>query len=345
MKKTLYIYAGMPRTGSQTIMTFLHRNENFLFSNYNLYIPKHERHDSYKDTFVLHNIQHFFSGKAHALDALIAELQNFPQSDYLLSNNTIVWTRLERKHFDTFRKNFPDHDIKFVLYVRRLDHFLRSRYFQGCAYANVDWGKADYQKTIEHLKTKSPQQVYPTKLIEEYQSFVGTENVIVKLYDRKRFVGKTLIDDFLECFGIVLSQDIDKNQHIDNEIHVGAFSSQIKKQLLPYLALGLLPDSIEQKDARAIYKIPVNVFKLDHTLNDEIEFENSLRSEIDKLEQFVPGYRELFAKEELNIKFPGVEVEPYRLLTTSLLYHILHGQGQLRQEIRKLYSLLHQQKQ
>ncbi len=211
--KTLYLHIGSPKTATTSIQHFCHDNQEVLNEKGFCY-PDFEK--IYPRVGVLRNGHFIMAASQEAADesidgsdkefdenfekiyALFEEYDNVILSDEGLWNygyhkNARVWRQL-KKELD--KGVFV---IKVIVYLRRQDAYLFSWWNQQIKegfransviswddiVANGKYVQLDYYKMLEHIA-----------------SFVGKDNIIVRLFDRNAFFGGTIYKDFMNCIGL-----------------------------------------------------------------------------------------------------------------------------------------------
>jgi hypothetical protein len=95
--------------------------------------------------------------------------------------------------------------IKIIVYLRRQDQFLLSRWNQTVKYVSsnpLPW--EEYSKKV--LKKESYILDYSDTL-DRLADYVGKENIIVRRYDRNDWINSSLIEDFMNCIGLTVTDE------------------------------------------------------------------------------------------------------------------------------------------
>ncbi|SBW03893.1 hypothetical protein KL86DPRO_20221 [uncultured delta proteobacterium] len=142
-------------------------------------------------------------------------------------------------------------------------------------------------------------------------ALVGKENVLLRIYDRNRLKGGDIVTDFFDLLG--------HQALIEGAEH----NPTLPYECLPFLSTALLPIS-QTPLRREIVELlrTAYTFPKGSGIGEEylIEFEE----EIDKVDQYLPGYKQLFAERKLSFSLPEVDVkDPQSLFLASLLYKLL----------------------
>lgn len=216
--KTLYLHIGSPKTATTSIQHFCHDNQEVLNQKGYCY-PDFGK--SYPRVGVLRN-GHFImaatqqaqsdsiEGEDQEFDAGFATIYElFQKHDNVILSDEGLWNYGYGKNSRVWRQLKRELDkgiftIKVIVYLRRQDTYLFSWWNQQIkegfrANSNISWEdivakpfyiQLDYYKMLEHIS-----------------SFVGKENVYVRLFDRNEFYGGTIYKDFMQCIGLEFTDE------------------------------------------------------------------------------------------------------------------------------------------
>ena len=309
---TLYIHVGSPKTGTTALQSFLYNNRNILAKTVNLYYPSTganpERGGTHQDLFPVHR---------KVWTQLRNETYAFPGCDLVLSEE-ILWgksfSNLKQEHLSTIRQLFSEYNIKIVVYLRRIDDHFKSvfaqlttneKYFKKNSYMDFFQGHKNAYKIL-------------TKKIEIAIGLVGRENVLFRLYDKNSLKDGDIITDFFDLLG----RDMPAGVRPPSKSN-----PSMPPQALPFLSKALLPLAFDDPLRKEIIELlqKVYAFPQGSGVGDDrlAEFEE----EIDRIDAYVPGYKNLFAERRLSFSFPEVDVkDPQALFLAALLYRLLLNQ-------------------
>ena len=217
--KTLYLHIGTPKTATTAIQSFCYENRDVL-----------EQHGYYYPMFdyQFENVQKYRNGHFLVCRVLddrrkrIPEQQNaltmkimgellevFEQHDTIILSDEGIWNRgfFEDTHcWSKIQKALVEQGIlvKVVVYFRRQDDFLFSWWNQQVKEGMLGSSVMDWQEVTEKLPyIKLDYYGY----LEQIAQYVGKDNIIVRLFDRKEFAGGTIQEDFLQAIGLSLTDD------------------------------------------------------------------------------------------------------------------------------------------
>lgn len=228
--KTLYIHVGTPKTGTSAIQSFLLDNQEVLEQKgycYRLMPFAYQGKASRRRNahFALEKVTNevgevdrdatlkMVENGYQAVAQWLAENENVVLTDesywrYLRGEN---WKILERL-IEIAKKNQAQ--VKIIVYLRRQDEFVVSLWKQ-----NVREGRV-MESCSSYLDNKSNRKVLNyAKRLQEFESYVGKENLIVRKYERGSFLGKTgtIFSDFLDALGLEWTDEFVIQKEVVNE--------------------------------------------------------------------------------------------------------------------------------
>jgi hypothetical protein len=116
--------------------------------------------------------------------------------------------------------------IKVIVYLRRQDEFLLSRWSQSVKHAiaiSQPWEA--YKKRI--LK-KEPFLFDYAGTLDKLAGYVGKENIIVRRFDRKAWTNGSILEDFMKCVGLEFTGDF-KVLEQDENLSLKGNATEIKR--------------------------------------------------------------------------------------------------------------------
>lgn len=241
--KTLYIHIGTPKTGTTSIQNFCGLNREKLKEQGVLY-PIMNYH--YERKSVNRN-GHFLIGtikengtrnKEKEKQVFNNELQYIVDcfKDYdtiLISDESIWWATSTRRKglWKDLKKHSEQHNyqIKVIVYLRRQDQFMMSRYNQKL--------KTDFIASTQSFDEYFADMNGRFKCVMDYREridniakSISKENVIVKRFDRNYFYNGDLNQDFLHILGVKVDDSFQQLKETANT-GISVQSGEIKRVL------------------------------------------------------------------------------------------------------------------
>ncbi len=228
--KTLYLHIGTPKTGTTSIQHFCYDNMRILAEKgyYYPHMPfEYPNLSMYRNGLFL-EARCFKDNGERNIDMEQQNLNNgfklvnkyFQTYDNIILSDEGVWSRcFNRKRLEEVSKNLTsaalegEYAIKIIVYLRRQDEFLLSWYNQMIKHSaspklnSLTWDEyfENYSKyiSLDYLKC-----------LNKLARVFGQENIIVKRFDSEYFYKNSLLADFLNIFGLELTEEfiVEKEQ-------------------------------------------------------------------------------------------------------------------------------------
>ena len=244
--KTLYLHIGTPKTATTALQFFCAENEKVL-NTYGYTYPNFGIR--YKSIGRCRN-GHFLIGGGHGesgketlekKDNTIAHCfeqiyELFNQYDNVILSDEGLWRRgiwhegrIWKKLREEMDKNI--FSLKVIVYLRRQDEFLYSRWNQRIK-AAVGLASPDYVTTWQELMNHPPQSILNYyEMLNKIADFIGKESIIVRRFDKNHFLyGQTIYEDFLHAIGLEYSEKFHINENVRN-ISLTKNNTEIKRIL------------------------------------------------------------------------------------------------------------------
>lgn len=220
MEKTLYVHVGTPKTGTSAIQQFCVSNEE-AFEKRGYCYPLFPYRYNHK---AMTRNGHFLAGPVREEDGKRnkqEERRRFREGMEIVKNlfqsyNAIVlsdetlWRATSEwrpKLWEELNRIGDEVGFKVVIiaYLRRQDEYLMSLWSQNVKEgfwiaSTKSWEEWSQAKMIEKVID------YKAKM-DEYIHAVGRENLVIRKYDRKEFVGGNIYEDFLQTIGLKMEDD------------------------------------------------------------------------------------------------------------------------------------------
>lgn len=241
--KTLYIHIGTPKTGTTSIQNFCGLNREKLREQgvlYPIMNYHYERKSVNRNGYFLTGTikENGTRNKEKEKQVFDNELQYIVDcfKDYdtiLLSDESIWWATSTRRKglWKDLKKHSEQHNyqIKVIVYLRRQDQFMMSRYNQKL--------KTDFIASTQSFDEYFADMNGRFKCVMDYREridniakSISKENVIVKRFDRNYFYNGDLNQDFLHILGVKVD---DSFQQLNETANTGISvqSGEIKRVL------------------------------------------------------------------------------------------------------------------
>lgn len=209
---TVYAHIGQSKTGTSLIQNFLDVNRNKLMAEHGYLYPNFFARDLTSGS--CHNLHHWFIRSLedgniftqdldrlddflakHALDRVI-----FSNEGWELHEQTLAF-------FQKLLKIKPHYNLKAIMYVRRIDTYIESAWKQ--------WGLKNHENIEDfyNLHYNLNRFQFTFNHLEKLAQLFGTENIIVRPYEKKQ-LPNGLLHDFMTTIGIDLEST--KWNHTEN---------------------------------------------------------------------------------------------------------------------------------
>ncbi len=224
---TVYLHIGTPKTATSAIQVFMGSNNKAL-KQHGIYYPifperwpltRRERNAHFlKMGFKLEGPGYssepsevYFTGLQHVVDAAAQQEIVFLSDEELWPSSAFIENFWERLHADLAERGL---ELKVIVYLRRQDLFMESRWKQNIKMHGID--------TFPIYLQKSESKGYPLdyyKRLEEIAAVVGRENIIVRVFERGQFKNGSVYEDFLSIIGLELDDSfVIKHETVNESI-------------------------------------------------------------------------------------------------------------------------------
>ncbi|MDO4522005.1 MAG: hypothetical protein Q4B57_02520 [Eubacteriales bacterium] len=226
---TVYFHLGMPKTGTTAIQYFLNTNNEVLKKRG---IEAPDFGIRYADIGPMRNGRFLIGASVYrgadekvkkqekenyriGLER-IKELSSVRES--IIFSDEGLWNGGSKR--PEFWKNLKRDmtelgvDFKVIVYLRRQDEFLQSHWAQVVKRKGKRYSFREYCESM--VREEYPLNYFA--YLEHIAEWVGRENIIVRVYEKESFGGaqKTLISDFLDIFGLTLTEEFESGGKIYN---------------------------------------------------------------------------------------------------------------------------------
>lgn len=224
---TVYLHAGLTKTGTTAIQFFLWDNCEALKKHGACYPDLGFRYPgkgirrnahflvAVSDDKQFHTLSEWTEGDYQKGLDMISDLAR--EYDHIILSDEGIW-RASQSHeafWQTLKNDLRERDIdlKLIVYVRRQDLWIQSNWAQIIKKGY----RHDFHRYLEFARrTDYPIDYY--KRLEELSGILGKESIIVRVYERGQFLGEehTIQSDFLDIFGISLKDGFKVKQSLYN---------------------------------------------------------------------------------------------------------------------------------
>lgn len=241
--KTLYLHVGTPKTATTSIQSFLNKNKDVLEKYGYCYPASLHR---YPDVNPIRN-GHFLVGnvikedgtrdtdqeKIYLEEGLKQVEDYFKKVDNVILSDESIWRALSytRKTLLSDLRSIGEKNgfrIKVIVYLRRQDKFLLSRWNQSIkqnfAYS-ATYTCDEFFKSEKKKKNKIFN--YGTKL-DEISRDIGKENLIVRRFDKSKWKDDSIIRDFMNEIGLEPTDEFQELE-INENLKLGKNATEIKR--------------------------------------------------------------------------------------------------------------------
>ena len=298
-EKVVYIHMGMYKTGTKSIQFFFTERRDFFIGN-GVYYPYARGIDFYRH-------KQFFPFKAKKLESIRAIAEKKHCKTIVFSSDSLCKTGISDADLALLRKIMPDHAVKYVVYIKRIDDIVKDWYSET---RKRNYSNDNYRQFIESQYTRKNTLLFPSKLLDHSVRQIGKENVIVRNYSSIQ----DTVQDFCSIIGVPLSQEnIPGKQYNTSPSHKAiAYYTPSMFSEFPY---GYAEVRLGKKLAEAF------------SHEDHGHIDRRVAKEVDKeiaymQSAYLEDYGASFQKRPLNLDFPEIESDPYRIYMADLLHSI-----------------------
>lgn len=241
--KTLYIHIGTSKTGTTTIQTYCGINREQLKSKGVLFpiMPYHyDRITENRNGHFLYAMiyENGVRNKEKEEQVLKQELDYIVDcfKDYdnvLLSEESIWWaTATRRKGLWKYLQEHSqqnNYQVKIIVYLRRQDQFMMSRYNQILK-TETGGGTQRFYEYFKDMNGKYKCVMNYRQRLDYMAKFFPKENIVVKRFDRSYFYNGDLNADFLHILGVEID-DTFVELPKDENLGISVQSGELKRVL------------------------------------------------------------------------------------------------------------------
>ena len=297
--KTLYIHIGTSKTGTTTIQTYCGINREQLKSKGVLFpiMPYHyDRITENRNGHFLYATiyENGVRNKEKEKQVLKQELDYIVDcfKDYdnvLLSEESIWWaTATRRKGLWKYLQEHSqqnNYQVKIIVYLRRQDQFMMSRYNQ-IINTYTGGGTQRFYEYFKDMNGKYKCVMNYRQRLDYMAKFFPKENIVVKRFDRSYFYNGDLNADFLHILGVEID-DTFAELPKDENLGISVQSGELKRVLN---RLGTMTFAENQKLLQMLNECEVLLPKREVSIMTTEHIEKFMKKFIDDNESIVVDY-------------------------------------------------------
>ena len=297
--KTLYLHIGTSKTGTTTIQTYCGINREQLKSKGVLFpiMPYHyDRITKNRNGHFLYATiyENGVRNKEKEKQVLKQELDYIVDcfKDYdnvLLSEESIGWaTATRRKGLWKYLQEHSqqnNYQVKIIVYLRRQDQFMMSRYNQIIK-TDTGGGTQRFYEYFKDMNGKYKCVMNYRQRLDYMAKFFPKENIVVKRFDRSYFYNGDLNADFLHILGVEID-DTFAELPKDENLGISVQSGELKRVLN---RLGTMTFAENQKLLQMLNECEVLLPKREVSIMTTEHIEKFMKKFIDDNESIAVDY-------------------------------------------------------
>lgn len=297
--KTLYLHIGTSKTGTTTIQTYCGINREQLKSKGVLFpiMPYHyDRITENRNGHFLYAMiyENGVRNKEKEKQVLKQELDYIVDcfKDYdnvLLSEESIWWaTATRRKGLWKYLQEHSQqnhYQVKIIVYLRRQDQFMMSRYNQIIK-TDTGGGTQRFYEYFKDMNGKYKCVMNYRQRLDYMAKFFPKENIVVKRFDRSYFYNGDLNADFLHILGVEID-DTFAELSKDENLGISVQSGELKRVLN---RLGTMTFAENQKLLQMLNECEALLPKREVSIMTTEHIEKFMKKFIDDNESIVVDY-------------------------------------------------------
>ncbi len=198
----------------------------------------------------------------------------------------------------------------------------------------------NYRSYLKKTYEERDHNLFQSEHIESLIQLVGSEHLILRLYDKAHMPNGDILGSFFEVLGKKMPENLKISPDPNPRMPAAA---------LPFLSTAILPMPKNIQLWRELNRHLYTAYTFPNGTGAGSEYLPELEREVAKINKYVPGYQDLYNKRPLSFSFPEVDVkDPHALFMTSILYTLLEkitAQEKMMGEQRKFLSNLIQANQ
>ena len=309
----------MPKTGTTSIQSFFSTFQQEIFKEYNLYYPSFGKATPGSKNNPMHRALFCRNENSETWKDVQNEVSQVGKCNILFSEEDIS-LMLNRdalpKALSALRLYFPAYNIKIIVFLRRVDEYIKSRYRQDSKTLNG----LDYCEYLQRNISNPRSLLYTSNLIQECHAAVGKENTLIGLYSNSPQYDA--VHSFFELLSLPAPDFYSSKLHENPSFPLKA---------LPFTKKFLHPAELDNDVKKWAKHTLEKVFRNPKTPQDF----KQVYADIAKTIDLVPSYATLLNSTAISFEF-SEEAKPEFVLMYSMLLKISSQISELHNEVQEL---------
>ncbi len=215
--KTLYLHIGQPKTATSSVQVFLGRNvsalneHGFGFPSLPFKYPTNRSRREKNAHFLIEaarNKDELNDPNTTLMDHIDMGLnmihEEFEKYDTILLTDEGLWRSIhygKKKPMDILLRDAAEYNytIKILVYLRRQDDFLVSRWNQ---YIKEGSSHRTFKSHIDRVFANENLAIDYAQALDSFSKMVGKENMIVRRFEPSAWKGGSIYEDFMDALGL-----------------------------------------------------------------------------------------------------------------------------------------------
>lgn len=219
--KTLYLHIGTTKTATSSIQHFLYNNREVLAQHGYCFPPLLRPYPYLSSTrnahFMIGNQYKEDGSRDRALEKEILlegmrqVIDCFKQYDNVVLTDEALWRVSSHSHKGIFpyimrvAKKYK-FTVKVIVYLRRQDGYLTSGWNQLVKQSTTAL-TSTFDERLERVLEKESYVIDYAAKLDSMAEVFGKENLIVRRFEPKYWLNGSIIDDFMNCIGLAITED------------------------------------------------------------------------------------------------------------------------------------------
>jgi len=201
---TVYLHIGMPKTGSTSLQKFLFENRSQLLEEGYLYpITGTKKSGQIWDRYSHNSLSKQLEAQHDAWEKLQQEIETSQAKNVIISSEFFTYPKRffdNTNSIEKVRIYLKNYSVKIIVYLREQADFLQSLYAQMV--------KSNLQDSSIKLMIKNEKfRCYYYSMLERWSFVFGSENILVRVFEKEQLKNANLYDDFLRAIHLPLLHD------------------------------------------------------------------------------------------------------------------------------------------